>query len=83
MPLVNLRILFLLFIIGTVYTGFAYVLYFSSIPRLKAQSTALLSYIDPVTAVIISSVLLGERLSPPELIGALLILGSALLSEYH
>ena len=83
MPGMNLRLLLLLCIIGTVYTGFAYVLSFSSIPRLKAQSTALLSYIDPVTAVLVSSVFLGEKLSPAELIGALLIIGSALFSEYH
>ncbi len=83
MPGMNLRLLLFLCIIGTVYTGFAYVLYFSSIPRLKAQSTALLSYIDPVTAVLISSVFLGEKLSPADLIGALLIIGSALFSEYH
>lgn len=83
LPALNLKILILIIILGTVYTGFAYVLFFSSIPRLKAQSTAILSYIDPVTAVIVSALVLRERLSFPDMIGAALILGSAILSEYH
>lgn len=82
-PSLNLKTLFLVAVIGTVYTGFAYVLYFSSIPRLKAQSTALLSYIDPATALFVSAVVLHEGLSPAELTGAFLILGSAVISEFR
>ena len=71
----------MLLILGIIHTGFAYALYFGSIPRLKAQSVAVLSYIDPVSALFLSVLLLGERLTPYGMIGAVLIIGSALVSE--
>ena len=48
---------------------------------LKAQTIALFSYIDPVVALILSAVLLGEALTPAGMIGAVLILGAAMFSE--
>ena len=71
----------LVVIVGIVHTGFAYVLYFGSMDGLKAQSIAMLSYIDPVVALILSAVLLGEALTPAGMIGAVLILGAAMFSE--
>ena len=40
----------LLLILGVVHTGFAYSLYFGSMAYLPAQTLAILSYLDPVTA---------------------------------
>ena len=71
----------LLFIVGIVHTGFAYILYFGSMDGLKAQSIAILSYIDPVSALLFSAVFLREPLSVSGLIGAVLIIGSALFCE--
>lgn len=68
-------------VLGLLHTGFAYALYFKSIPHIQAQSLAILSYIDPLTAVLLSSLLFGERLSAYGLFGAICILGAALLSE--
>jgi len=68
-------------ILGIVYTGFAYLLYFSGMQNLKAQTIAVLSYIDPITAVIISSLLLSESMSAVQILGGILILGSTYLSE--
>ena len=68
-------------ILGVVHTGIAYVLYFGSMKDLPAQSVAILSYIDPVTSLLLSALLLNERLTPLGLLGAVLILGSAFLSE--
>lgn len=68
-------------ILGIVYTGFAYLLYFSGMQNLKAQTIAVLSYIDPITAVIISSLLLSESMSAVQIVGGILILGSTYLSE--
>ena len=48
---------------------------------LSVQSIAVLSYIDPVSALLFSAVLLREPLSPLNLIGAVLIIGSAIVSE--
>ena len=71
----------LLLIVGIVHTGFAYTLYFGSIKELPAQTSALFSYIDPVSAIILSAVFLGESLTVSSMIGAVLVLGSTLLSE--
>ena len=71
----------LLLVIGLVHTGLAYVLYFGSMDGLKAQSIALLSYIDPVSALLFSALLLGEPLGAAGIAGALLVIGSAIISE--
>ena len=71
----------LVLILGIVHTGIAYALYFGSMGGLKAQTIALFSYIDPVVALILSAVILGEALTPAGMIGAVLILGAALFSE--
>ena len=68
-------------IVGIVHTGIAYALYFGSMEHLKAQSVAVLSYLDPVFALILSAVILGERMTVFGIIGAVLIIGSALISE--
>jgi len=67
--------------LGIVHTGVAYTLYFSSLGDLKVQTAAIFSYIDPVVAVILSALLLREPLGAAGMAGAVLILGSALVSE--
>lgn len=71
----------LLLIVGIIHTGISYLLYFSAMQGLKAQTIAILSYIDPVTAIILSAVLLSEPMDAYSLIGAILILGATLVSE--
>ncbi len=71
----------LLLIVGIVHTGIAYVLYFGSIGKLSAQTTAIFSYVDPVSAIFFSAVFLNEKLSFSETVGAVLVLGCAILSE--
>lgn len=70
-----------LLIAGIVHTGIAYALYFSGMDGLPAQSIAVISYVDPVFSLFVSAVLLHERLSLFALLGAFMILGSALISE--
>ncbi len=71
----------MLIIVAVVHTGFAYAMYFGSIKELPAQSVAIFSYMDPVVAIILSAVMLGETMSVFGVIGAVLILGSTLISE--
>lgn len=68
-------------IVGIVHTGIAYALYFGSMGSLKAQTIALFSYVDPVVAVLLSTLLLGENIGVSGFIGAVLILGSTMISE--
>ena len=68
-------------VVGILHTGIAYALYFGSISGLRAQTVALFSYIDPVTALMLSAVFLGEPLGLSGLLGALLIIGAAIIAE--
>lgn len=73
--------LMLLLLVGVVHTGVAYNLYFSSVEALPPQTIAIFSYIDPVTALVLSALLLSEPLGIHGVIGAVLILGAAFISE--
>ncbi|MGG1397894.1 EamA family transporter [Bacillus salipaludis] len=68
-------------IIGIIHTGIAYFLYFTSIKELKGQRIAVLSYIDPISAVIFAAIFLGEGMGLMQMVGGILILGSTFLSE--
>ena len=71
-----------LLILGAVNTGLAYLLYFSGLQKIPGQSVALLSYIDPVSALFFAAVFLQEAMSPVQILGAVLIIGGALLGEW-
>lgn len=71
--------LILLLIMGILHTGIAYAMYFGSMEGLKMQTVAVLSYIDPVSALFFSALLLKEPLGIPGIIGAVMIIGSAMI----
>jgi len=71
----------LLLILGVVHTGIAYLLYFGSTEFLPSQTLAILSYIDPLVALLVSAFILKESMGIGEIIGAVLIIGSAVISE--
>ena len=73
----------LLLVLGVVHTGICYVMYFAALKELPAQTSSILSYIDPVSAIIFASIFLKENLSLFGTIGAVLLLGSMLVSEIH
>lgn len=68
-------------IIGVVNTGLAYYLYFSGLQKLPGQSVALICYVDPLTSLLVSVLFLNEVLLPLQTVGAVLILGGAMLGE--
>jgi drug/metabolite transporter (DMT)-like permease len=70
-----------LLIVGVVHTGVTYCMYFSSLKELPGQKAAILSYIDPLVAVLVSVIVLRETLGLLQLIGGLLILGFTLWNE--
>ena len=74
-------IILMLLIVGVIHTGMSYVLYFGSIAHVSAQTAALLSYIDPVVAVLLSLILLKEPMSTGAMIGAVLVIGAMIASE--
>ena len=77
----TLRAVLCLVLVGIVHTGVAYALYFGAVSDMKAQTAALFSYLDPVVAILLSALLLGEPMTLAVGIGAVLVLGAALLCE--
>ena len=67
-----------LLIVGLVHTGVTYCMYFSSLKELPGQNAAILSYIDPLVAVLISVTILGEKMTIWQIAGGVLILGFTL-----
>ena len=70
-------------VVCIVHTGIAYWLYFGSVKQVPSQTVALISYLDPVVAILLSAVLLGEPLGWQGIVGAILIIGSAVYSDLH
>ena len=70
-----------LLIVGLIHTGVTYCMYFSSLKELPGQKAAILSYIDPLVAVLISVTVLGEAMTLWQAVGGLLILGFTLWNE--
>ena len=71
-----------LMVVGVFHTGICYCMYFSSLRYLKGQEASILSYIDPVVAVIISVAVLHEAVSPLQAAGGFMILGFTVLNEW-
>lgn len=73
--------LVLLTVVGIFHTGFAYTMYFSAVGKLKGQTVAILSYIDPASAIVLSALFLSQTPTLYEALGAVLIIGAAFVGE--
>lgn len=69
-------------LLGLVNTGFGCWLYFSSIGTLPVQTVSVLGYLEPLSAVLFSVVLLHEALTPARWLGAAMIVGGAMAAEF-
>ncbi len=70
-----------LLVVGFVHTGVTYCMYFSALKELPGQTAAILSYIDPLVAVLVSFFILGEEMGPLQWLGGALVLGFAVWNE--
>ena len=70
-----------LLVIGVGFTGILYAMYFSAISVLPGQHTAVLSYLDPAVAVLVSVFVLREPITALQLLGGAMILAFAMLNE--
>ena len=73
--------LFCILLLSFFHTGFCYVHYFNAVSRLKAETVAILTYIDPVVALFLSYFVLKEKTTGLQVLGAFLILSSTLVNE--
>ena len=71
----------LMLIVCVLHTGIAYALYFASLEGVSGQTAALYSYVDPIVAVLASAIVLQERMSGWGIVGSVLVLGAAIISE--
>ncbi len=67
--------------LGLVNTGVGCLLYFGAVAKLPVQTVAVVGYLEPLSAVVFSTVLLHETVTPVRLMGAALIIGGALFCE--
>ena len=70
-----------LLVVGLIHTGITYCLYFSALKDLSGQEASILSYVDPLVAVLISVLVLGESMTMVQVLGGALILGFTLWNE--
>ncbi|WP_349729332.1 DMT family transporter [Peribacillus frigoritolerans] len=68
-------------LLGIVNTGIGFWLFFSGMQKLKGQSIAMLSYVDPFVAILISALILQEQMTFVQMLGGILLLGSTFVSE--
>lgn len=73
--------LLILFVLGVVHTGIVYMLFFSAVAKLPSQTSSVLSYVDPITAIVLSSVFLNQKMNNLQIVGTFLILGSVFINE--
>ena len=77
----DMQSLLLLVTVGILHTGVAYALYYSALKVLKAQTVAMYGYIDPIFAIVLSALLLGEPLTISTAVGGAMILGATYFSD--
>lgn len=69
--------------LGLINTGLSCYFYFSSIGKLPVQTVSVCGYIEPLSAVLLSVIFLGESLLPLQILGGALIIGGALFGELY
>jgi len=71
----------LIWVLGILHAGVGFYLFFSGMKGLSGQSIAILSYVDPLTSLVISALVIGESMTLLQIFGAILLLGSTFCSE--
>lgn len=68
-------------ILGIVNTGIGCYLYFSPLSKIPVQTVAICGYLEPLSAVVFAAILLGEKMTMLQIIGAVCIIGGAMVGE--
>ncbi len=68
-------------VLGVVNTGIGCYLYFSPLAKLPVQTVAICGYLEPLSSVVFASVLLDEKMNILQIIGAVCIIGGAMIGE--
>ena len=68
-------------VLGVMNTGVGCYMFFSSLSKLPVQTVAVCGYLEALSAVIFAALLLGEKMSTGQIIGAVCIIGGAMFGE--
>lgn len=68
-------------VLGMLNTGIGCYLYFSPLAKLPVQTVAICGYLEPLSAVFFATILLDEKMSVLQIIGAVCIIGGAMIGE--
>ena len=68
-------------ILGIINTGMGCYMYFSSLSKLSVQTVAICGYLEPLSAVVFATLLLGDEMTGLQVIGAICIIGGAMIGE--
>jgi len=71
----------LILLVGIFHTGISYTIYFTVVRKISNQTVAAYSYIDPVSAILMSTLFFHESMTPLQILGGVLILGATMVSE--
>lgn len=72
---------FWVLVLGIVNTGIGCYLYFSPLSKLPVQTVAVCGYLEPLSAVVFAAILLGEKMTLLQVVGAACIIGGAMIGE--
>ena len=73
--------IFFTILLGVLHTGVAYTRFFSLSAQMKSVEIVSYSYLEPLFGILFSVIVVGEVLTPPQILGGLLILGSTFIGE--
>jgi drug/metabolite transporter (DMT)-like permease len=76
-PVFRLSDIFLLFILGVIFTGLAHTLFIKGLGSVKAQKASIIASLEPVYGIIAAIVLLGSIPTLRIVLGGVIILGAA------
>lgn len=68
-------------LLGIVNTGIGCYLYFSPLSKLPVQTVAVCGYLEPLSAVVFAAILLDEKMTALQIIGAICIIGGAMVGQ--
>lgn len=71
----------LILVVGIFHTGISYTIYFTVVRKISNQTVAAYSYIDPLSAILMSTLFFHEVMTPLQILGGALILGATMVSE--
>ena len=71
----------LMLLLGILHGGIGFYMFFTGMKGLEAQSIAVLSYVDPLTSLLISALIIGDKMNLLQIIGTVLLLGSIWIGD--